>query len=77
MYRPCTACSEENFLVLDLNVDATTGLVSTALGEPLDGKEIKARLKKLSDLQKVKRSPAGGVNTSNVMNINRSQPPRP
>ena len=40
--------------VLDLNVDQTTGIVSTALGEALSGKEIKTRLKKLSDLQKVR-----------------------
>jgi hypothetical protein len=40
--------------VLDLNVDPLTGLVSTALGEELDGKAIKERLKKLSALQRVR-----------------------
>ncbi|GAX78295.1 hypothetical protein CEUSTIGMA_g5737.t1 [Chlamydomonas eustigma] len=44
--------NEENFLVLDLNVDPVSGLVSTALGEELDGKAIKERLKKLSALQR-------------------------
>ncbi|GAX81960.1 hypothetical protein CEUSTIGMA_g9388.t1 [Chlamydomonas eustigma] len=44
--------SEENFLVLDLNVDPESGLVSTALGEGLSGQEIKSRLKKLSEMQK-------------------------
>ena len=52
--------SEENFLVLDLNVDQDTGIVSTALGEALSGKEIKSRLKKLSDLQKVRIAPGKG-----------------
>ena len=39
-------------------MDQSTGIVSTALGEPLSGKDIKTRLKKLSDLQKVR---CGGV----------------
>ena len=44
--------SEANFLVLDLNVDPSTGAVTTALGGTLDGKEIKKRLYKLSELQR-------------------------
>ena len=46
--------------MLDLNVDQDTGIVSTALGEALSGKEIKSRLKKLSDLQKVRIAPGKG-----------------
>ena len=45
--------SEQNFLVLDIVIEPDTGTVCTALGNPLSGKDIKERLKKLSDLQRV------------------------
>ncbi len=44
--------NEENFLILDINVDPISGIVTTALGEDLDGIQIKERLKKLSGLQR-------------------------
>jgi len=46
--------SEQSFLVLDVNIEPETGTVCTALGAPLSGKDIKERLKRLSDLQRVR-----------------------